>query len=96
MPAWFYMLRLQSGKLYPGATANLDQRWRDHLAGTACRTTKYDPPTDLVYREKHESFSDARRRESQIKRWSAKKKEALMAGNKSTLKALSVSHDHKK
>ena len=95
MPAWFYMLRLKSGKLYPGATTNLEQRWKDHVAGTACRTTKYDPPTALPYQEEHETFSDARRREAQIKRWSAKKKEALMAGDQKTLKALAISHDHK-
>lgn len=96
MPAWFYMLRLKSGKLYPGATTNLDQRRKDHQAGTACRTTKYDQPTALVYSEEHETFSAARRREAQIKRWSARKKEALTAGDRKTLRSLAFSHDHRK
>lgn len=95
MPAWFYILRLQSRKLYPGATTNLDQRWKDHIAGHACRTTKLDPPVKLTYQEEHPTFSDARRRETQIKRWSAKKKEALVAGDKTRLRELSTSHDHK-
>ena len=94
MSAWFYMLRLQSGKLYPGATTNLDQRWKDHVAGHGCRTTKLDPPVELTYQEEYPTFSDARRREAQIKRWSRNKKEALVAAEKQILGDLSTSHDH--
>lgn len=93
MPAWFYILRLKSGTLYPGATTNIDQRWRDHQSGQACRTTKLDPPTALVFREQFEPFSEARRREAQVKRWSAKKKEALISGDLASLKRLAASHD---
>ena len=95
MPAWFYILRLQSGTLYPGATTDLPRRWKEHTAGTACRTTKIDPPSALVYHEEFATFSDARCRESQIKRWSKGKKEALVAGNKEQLRNLAVSHDHR-
>lgn len=95
MPAWFYILRLKSGTLYPGATTNLQQRWADHQAGRACRTTKLDPPEAMVYQEQFNSFPAARHREAQIKRWSAKKKEALVAGDMFHLKQLAVSHDHK-
>ena len=51
MVVWFYILRLKSGGLYIGATTELDQRYQDHLSGNACRTTKFDPPVDLVYSE---------------------------------------------
>ena len=93
MTAWFYILRLKSGTLYPGATTDLKQRWRDHVAGTACRTTTVDPPTAMVHQEEFSTFSEARRREAQIKRWGAKKKEALAAGNRELLRQLSASHD---
>lgn len=93
MPAWFYILRLKSGTLYPGATTTIDQRWRDHQSGQACRTTKLDPPTALVFQEQFETFSEARRREAQIKRWSGKKKEALVASDVALLKGLAASHD---
>ena len=96
MPFWFYMLRLGSGTLYPGATTDLQRRWSEHVSGDACRTTKHDQPVELVYQEEFATFSDARRREAQIKRWSAGKKEALVADDKEKLKALSVSHDHTK
>lgn len=94
MPAWFYILRLKSGVLYPGATTNLKQRWTDHQTGRACRTTRYDPPMALVYFEEHPTFIEVRRREAQVKRWSKVKKEALIAGDKKRLRRLAVSHDH--
>ena len=88
MPAWFYMLRLKSGRLYPGATTDLARRYRQHCEGKACRTTRLDPAVSVVYAEQHVSFSDARRREGQIKGWSHAKKQALVAADKATLKAL--------
>ena len=91
MPAWFYILRLKSGQLYIGSTTNLDQRYKDHCSGKACRTTKLDPPVELVYSEKYDTFAEARRRETQIKRWSRAKKEALVSEDLSKLKGLSKS-----
>jgi putative endonuclease len=88
MSAWFYMLRLKSGNLYPGATTDLSRRWQEHLSGIACRTTKLDPPVALVYSEEHPAFSSARRREAQVKRWTRAKKEALAAGNSAALHSL--------
>jgi putative endonuclease len=83
------MLRLHSGTLYPGATKNLEERYKTHQAGNACRTTRLDPPVELVYSEEYDTFSDARRREAQIKRWTRTKKEALISGDMVTLKKLS-------
>ena len=77
MPAWFYILRLKSGALYIGATTDLDQRYKDHCSGKACRTTKLDPPLKLVYAESFPNFPEARQREAQVKRWSRAKKEAV-------------------
>ncbi len=91
MPAWFYILRLQSGSLYPGATADLEQRYEEHSTKRGCRTTTIDPPSALVYSEEYETFGEARRRESQVKRWSRAKKEALVAGDLDTLRNLAKS-----
>jgi putative endonuclease len=93
MPAWFYILRLRSGALYPGATKNLENRYKDHCSGEACRTTKLDPPVGLVYLETFASFPEARQREAQIKRWSRPKKEALVSGDMIKLKKLSKSRE---
>jgi hypothetical protein len=43
----------------------------------------------MIYAEEHASTCDAVLRERQLKHWTAKKKEALVAGNLSTLKMLS-------
>ena len=94
MSAWFYILRLHSGQLYVGATTDIEQRWKDHVSGTACRTSKLDPPAAIVYCEEHPTFSDARRREAQVKRWSRAKREALVAGDASALHHLAESRDH--
>ncbi len=91
MSAWFYILRLKSGKLYIGASANLEQRYHDHRSGRACRTTKIDPPVALIYSEALSSFSEARRREAQVKRWTRAKKEALVLGDINLLKEISKS-----
>ena len=76
--AWLYILRLKSGQLYIGSTTDLDQRYKDHCSGKACRTTKIDPAVNLVYTEEFNTFKEARRREAQIKKWSKSKKEALV------------------
>ncbi len=89
MVAFLYILRLKSGGLYTGATTDLKQRYQDHLNGRACRTTKLDPPEKVVYSESLPTFTDARKREAQIKRWSRAKKEALVAGDLDKLRRLS-------
>jgi predicted GIY-YIG superfamily endonuclease len=92
MPAWFYLLRLRSGTLYPGCTTDLKQRYSDHLSGRACRTTRLNPPIALVYFEECASFIEARRREAQIKGWTSAKKEALISGDLQKLKSLAKRH----
>ena len=89
--AYLYILRLKSGSLYIGATTDLKQRYQDHLNGQDCRTTKLDPPLKVVYSESLPTFSDARKREAQIKRWSRAKKEALVTGAMDKLRELSKS-----
>jgi putative endonuclease len=95
MTAWLYILRLKSGNLYIGATTDLKQRYQDHQNGKACRTTKLDPPVKVVYSESLPSFSDARKREAQIKRWSRAKKEALVAGDMVKLRNLSKARNNR-
>ena len=95
MSAWLYILRLKSGQLYIGCTKELDERIQDHKSGRACQTTQLDPPVDLLYSEIFKTFSEARRREAQIKKWSRAKKEALVAGDTQKLRELSKSRKHR-
>jgi len=88
-----YFLRLRSGMLYVGASIDLEQRLDDHASGQACRTTTLDPPLALLRVEVCSTFSEARQRETQLKRWSRPKKEALIRGNFDRLRKLSQSRD---
>ena len=96
MPAYLYILRLKSGNLYIGTTLNLNQRIQEHWDGRACRTTSLDPPLTLLLSEQHLTFTDARRREDQIKRWTRAKKEALVSGDFATLRKLAKSREDQK
>ncbi len=91
MPGWFYVLRLKSGNLYVGSTTDIEKRYEDHCSGRACRTTKFDSPIALLYSESFETFHEARLRESQVKRWSRPKKEALVSGDVIKLRGLAKS-----
>ena len=84
-----YILRLRSGALYPGATRLLSSRIKAHFDGRGCRTTKRDPPIELIHVEGFTALGEARKRENQIKRWSRAKKEALIQGDLTSLKILS-------
>jgi putative endonuclease len=93
MAAAVYFLRLRSGALYIGSTTDLEQRLADHASGHGGRTTRIDPPDSLLLRETYPTFSAARHREAQLKRWSRAKKEALVRRDATTLRALSRSHE---
>jgi predicted GIY-YIG superfamily endonuclease len=89
MPAWAYILRLKSGGLYIGSTADLKRRCAEHHSGNACRTTKLDPPEKLVHSESFPDLASAHKREQQLKRWTRAKKEALIQGDMERLRHLS-------
>jgi putative endonuclease len=86
-----YFLRLTSGVIYVGSFTGFEQRLDDHLTGQACRTTQLDPPAAVLRIETYAAFSDARRRELQLKRWIRAKKLALIRGDHDRLKQLSRS-----
>jgi predicted GIY-YIG superfamily endonuclease len=88
-----YILRLTSGALYIGSTLNLPQRMTDHIAGIACKTTRDDRPQSLLLVEPHPTYSAARKREAQIKRWSRAKKEAIVVHDLESLRHLSISRE---
>ena len=92
MPAWIYILRLKPDQLYIGSATNLENRYKDHCSGKACRTTKLDPPVAILYTEEFQTFIEARQREAQVKRWTRSKKEALVSGDLKTLRKLWKSH----
>lgn len=86
---YVYILRSigWQGQLYVGSTTDLAARLFAHNQGKSPHTAKFRP-WELVYHEHHESRQIALKREKQIKRWSGKKKLALVSGNLEALKEL--------
>lgn len=91
-----YILRCSDETLYVGHTDNLESRQTLHNAGLAANYTAVRRPIVLVYSEAFSTQKAAINRERQLKRWSAKKKEALIAGDRFTLKHLSKSHQRQR
>ena len=77
---WVYILRCSDGSYYTGSTKRLDLRLiQYHLGGV--RYTSKRLPVNLVYSYEFDSIEEAFLRERQIKRWSRRKKEALIRGD---------------
>ena len=83
-----YVLRCADGSLYVGSTDDLTLRLRLHDEGRGAAFTAQRRPVTLSYSEQHPSRAAARRREAQLKGWTTAKKEALVAGDRSTLDEL--------
>ena len=84
-----YILRCRDNSLYIGMTTNLEARIKAHNLGRGAAYTYKHGPVELVYSETHPTRLDACRRERQLKRWTRKKKEALIRGDLLLLRNLS-------
>jgi predicted GIY-YIG superfamily endonuclease len=74
-----YIVRCSDGGLYIGLTNDLIKRFTEHEEGQSvnCYTFKRRP-LRLVYYETIPFLKEAIERETQLKKWSRKKKEALI------------------
>lgn len=78
-----YILRTSSNTLYIGQTNNLKKRLLEHGAKSSksAKYIRYFRSFALVYSEKYSTRQAAMKREWQLKKWSRKKKEALIKDN---------------
>jgi len=85
-----YILRCNDDTYYTGVTNNIERRFAEHQSGEDINSYTYKRrPIYLVF---YSTFSDidiAIEKEKQIKRWSKKKKEALIDGDFDSLPNLS-------
>ena len=74
-----YILRCSNDSFYIGLTNDLIKRFQEHEEGkyATCYTFKRRP-LKLVYYETIPFLKEAVERETQLKKWSRKKKEALI------------------
>ena len=83
--SWFvYILSCCDDSYYIGITTDIKGRVKEHNAGQGSNFTKKRRPVKLVYVEEHESYANARKRETQLKGWRREKKEWLISGFPST------------
>src|ERR1700722_251384 len=83
-----YILRCSDNSYYIGHVENIPARGDRHNAGKAAKWTAERRPVSLVFQEPHPTEASAPTRESQLKKWSRAKKEALIQGNHTHLKHL--------
>jgi putative endonuclease len=84
---YVYILECSDKTLYTGMTNDIDRRLEEHQRGIneSCYTYKRRP-VRLVYSQIHYSFTQAESWEKRIKKWSQKKKWALIKGDDEVLK----------
>ena len=83
-----YFVRCNDSSLYIGNTTNLDERIMRHNNLRGASWVRQHGRGEIVYSERYDTYVEARRREQQLMRWSRAKKEALVAGDRKSLKKL--------
>ncbi|RUM18881.1 GIY-YIG nuclease family protein [Rhizobium vallis] len=90
MEVTVYILRCSDGSYYTGLTKQeIEARVWEHNAGIYDGYTAKRRPVELVFTETYDLIIDAIARERQIKGWSRRKKEALIAMDYEALPELS-------
>ena len=94
---YLYILKCADNTYYTGVTNDLEKRLNQHNTGINKEAYTYTKrPVELVW---HEIFNDyllAFEWETRIKKWSQKKKEALIRGDFELLKILAKKDFNKK
>ena len=87
---YIYILRCSDGSYYTGVTNNVEKRFNEHQSGLIPRCyTHGKRPVELVFTEHFYDIRQAIAGEKQIKGWTRRKKEALIAGDFDKLAVLS-------
>jgi len=91
-----YILKCSDNSYYTGITNNLERRMHEHNEGLnkTCYTSN-KLPLSLVYQSVFNNPNEAIAFEKQIKRWTRKKKEALINGDIELLKIFSKNNQDK-
>ena len=71
---WVYAALCRNGAIYVGSAKDVDLRIEQHNAGRGGPYTRNSIPLKFLWKEPHRCLESALRRESQIKRWTRRKK----------------------
>jgi predicted GIY-YIG superfamily endonuclease len=86
-PFFTYILRCSDRSYYVGHTDELERRLTNHETGATPGYTATRRPVKLVWFQEFPTREEAKAAEAQIKKWSRKKKEALIEGRMEDLRA---------
>ncbi|MBI5415651.1 MAG: GIY-YIG nuclease family protein [Candidatus Omnitrophica bacterium] len=76
---WFvYIIKCKNEELYVGVAKDVAKRVKLHNKGSACRYTKYRMPVTSLFQEQIAGYSEARKREREIKGFTRAKKIMLI------------------
>jgi putative endonuclease len=85
-----YIIKCRDGSYYTGVTNNIQKRFYEHQEGLIIDCYTHNRrPLKLMFAEEFRDIREAIEREKQIKGWSRRKKEALIAGDFDRLTKLS-------
>ena len=87
---YVYIIKCSDNSFYTGITNNLDKRFQEHILGKHkdCYTYKRRP-LELKFHERFNDVLQAIYFEKKIKKWTHKKKQALIDGDFNRLQILS-------
>ena len=86
-PFFTYILRCSDRSYYVGHTDEIERRLTEHETGATRGYTATRRPVQLVWFQEFPTREEAKAAEAQIKRWSRRKKEALIGGRMEELRA---------
>jgi putative endonuclease len=90
---YVYILRCSDGSYYTDVTNDVKRRFYEHQEGLIEGCYTHDKrPLKLMHVEEFAYIKEAISREKQIKGWSRRKKEAIIAGDYEELVKLSKKH----
>lgn len=91
-----YILRCSDGSFYVGVTNDIDRRFAEHQDGyNPTSYTHGRRPVELMLVEWFQHIDQAIDREKQLKGWSRKKKEALIAGDTAALSFHALAYERR-
>ena len=98
MPYFYiYILKCNDRSYYTGHTDNLENRISEHKTGKHSGYTSSRLPIEVVFVQHFTTRYEALKIEHRIKKWSRKKKEALITKNWKKLQILAKNYtEHKK
>lgn len=72
---WYvYILLCADSSLYTGVARDPEKRFSIHQSGKGAKYTRSHKPLRIIYQEQLETYSQALKREREIKGWSKKEK----------------------